>query len=43
MNAMPIASDGNGENENYDYDQANILHPCVRGWGTARILVLAGV
>jgi hypothetical protein len=43
MDAMPIASDGNGENENYDYDQANILQPLVRWRRTARILVLAGV
>jgi hypothetical protein len=43
MEAMPIASDGNGENENYDYDQANILQPLVRWRRAARILVLAGV
>jgi hypothetical protein len=30
MNVMPIARDGDGENENDDYDEANILEPSVR-------------
>jgi hypothetical protein len=33
MNVMPVASEGHGENENDDYDKADILQPSV--WRTA--------
>ena len=30
MDVMPVASDGDGENKNDDYDEADILQPLVR-------------
>lgn len=41
MDVMPVASDGDGKNENDDDDQADILQPFVRWQRTARVLVLA--
>jgi len=29
MDVMPVARNGDGENENHDYDKANILEPLV--------------
>jgi predicted amidohydrolase len=41
VNVVPVASDGDGENKNDDYDQADILQPLVRRRRIVRALVLA--
>ena len=41
MYVAPVASDGDGENQDDDYDEAEILQPFVRLWRTAHRLVLA--